>query len=292
MALFMLGKGNNICTMKTLKGYTGNKGIDGLWQWIINRIPPHKVYYELFAGSATIARALPAHSHKTLVDIDPGTVKMLQKELGSSTVKSICADALQLLSTVGTMAACTDNNNCTGQLGSVKTKVTVPPAMFVSNSMVRTAQNNCTSEQIHLTVPDRHIMIYADPPYRFINRRGKRNLYKYEMTDEQHLQFVIACSTVNANCMISHPENDMYDKHLHGWTKEKFTVSYHGHVTQECIYYNYPKPSVLQTYDYVGSDCWDRQRVKRKIERLARKLADLPALERNAVIARAIHQIR
>jgi DNA adenine methylase len=57
------------------------------------------------------------------------------------------------------------------------------------------------------------------------------------------------------------------------------------------IYYNYPKPQVLHTYKYVGNDCWDRQRIKRKIERLTNKLIELPELERNAVISRITKEL-
>jgi hypothetical protein len=86
--------------------------------------------------------------------------------------------------------------------------------------------------------------------------------------------------------MISHYEHPLYDKMLKGWNKEKKTVRYHRRTTEECIYYNYPKPSVLQTYEYIGNDCWDRQRITRKINRLSEKLLSLPELECNAVIQR------
>jgi hypothetical protein len=86
--------------------------------------------------------------------------------------------------------------------------------------------------------------------------------------------------------MISAYEHTLYDEMLSGWNKAVFPVSVHGIVRLECIYYNYPKPSVLQCYDYVGSDCWDRQRVKRKIDRLTKKLLELPEIERNAIISR------
>ena len=270
-----------------LNRYPGNKSIHGLFQFIINRIPPHKIYWELFAGSGTIARILPDAAFKTLVDVNPLVIQALSQDK-SLTANFICMDVLQFLLTmapaVQTYSTVPAGNDpwttqtgtsvlpatveavCTGQLpGSVQTEITVPVA---------------------ITIPDR--FIYADPPYRFINRRSKRRLYTYQMTDMQHEELVFRLSKIECSCMISHPENDMYDKYLKGWTKEKFTVSYQGQTAQECIYYNYLKPSVLQTYQFVGSDCWDRQRVKRKITRLANKLMELPELERNAVINRVL----
>lgn len=225
-----------------LDNYTGNKQVNGLWQFIINRIPPYKVYYELFAGSAAIARNLPAMDHKVIVDCNRSVTDALRCMPRLKNANVICADILQFLPSV----------------------------------IDRTASG----------VTD--IFVYMDPPYLFSTRYGKRRLYKYEMTDMHHRQLLLYCSKVKFNCMISHPECELYDKHLKGWTKEKFKVSYHGKQTWETIYYNYPRPHMLQTYMYVGSNCWDRQRIKRKIERLANKLLQLPELERNAVIARVM----
>lgn len=36
--------------------YPGSKGANGVWQTIINHIPPHKYYYELFLGTGEIMR--------------------------------------------------------------------------------------------------------------------------------------------------------------------------------------------------------------------------------------------
>ncbi len=233
---------SNFNSSGILDNYTGNKQVNGLWQWIINRIPPYKIYYELFAGSAAIARNLPTKDPKVIVDCNAGITDALRCIPRLSNAKIICGDAVQILSSVAAAPGATD------------------------------------------------IFIYMDPPYRFDSRLQKgRVYYKSEFgTDEQHKKLLRAAATVKCSCMISHPENDLYDEYLQGWTKEKYKVSYQGTPAYEWIYYNYPRPDVLHTYDFVGGDCWDRQRVKRKIERLAAKLAALPALERNAVISRAI----
>lgn len=52
----------------------------------------------------------------------------------------------------------------------------------------------------------------------------------------------------------------------------------------ECIYMNYDKPARLHEYTYLGLDCWDRQRIKRKIERFVNKLRGLPDHEREAIL--------
>ena len=262
--------------MKTtvLQRYRGNKDINGLWQFIINRIPPHDIFFELFAGSAAISRRL-VRSYKVINDCNAKTVSELKKELSSITGEFICADALQLLS-------------------SLTARDTSPWVLQIFRTVSAAAgivESICTSGSTDENNYGVLNMIYLDPPYLFSSRRSGKKIYDYEMTDKQHEQLLIICSKVKDNCMISHPENKLYDKYLKGWTKEKFKVCYHGKVFEECIYYNYQKPDILHTYQYVGSDCWDRQRVKRKIDRLVLKLKNLPALERNAVIERVFKKL-
>jgi DNA adenine methylase len=44
--------------------YDGGKGAMGVAQWIINQIPPHRVYIEPFLGGGAVLRLKkPAHRH-------------------------------------------------------------------------------------------------------------------------------------------------------------------------------------------------------------------------------------
>ena len=54
---------------------------------------------------------------------------------------------------------------------------------------------------------------------------------------------------------------------------------------------NYPWPAQLLTYRFTGTDCWDRQRIKRKGDRLIKKLLSLPEQERNYIIDRIKNSI-
>lgn len=137
-----------------------------------------------------------------------------------------------------------------------------------------------------LPTADTDTFVYMDPPYIIESRKWKKRIYKFEMTVSAHEHLLALAVKAKFNCMISHYEHPVYDDLLKGWIKAKKKVRYHNSTVQECIYMNYPIPSVLQSYDKVGINCWDRQRIKRKIERLAKKLSALPDIERNAVITR------
>ncbi len=76
--------------------YNGGKNGSGTYQQIINYIPPHSVYFELFAGSAAIYfNKLPA-GISILMDMDPNQVEYLKNKIGA--LDSVhCGNALEYL---------------------------------------------------------------------------------------------------------------------------------------------------------------------------------------------------
>jgi len=80
----------------------------------------------------------------------------------------------------------------------------------------------------------------------------------------------------------------VYDKGLEGFRKVQLTVRYHNKTSHETLYMNYPDPLQLHTYSTLGTDCWDRQRIKRKGDRVIKKLSQLPVTERNYIIDRIL----
>lgn len=59
--------------MKPLVPYHGGKG-RRLADWIVDLIPPHRVYVEPFAGSAAVLLAKPVATHEILNDLDSNAV--------------------------------------------------------------------------------------------------------------------------------------------------------------------------------------------------------------------------
>lgn len=85
---------------KTILNYTGHKKIYGVYHKIINEIPPCKNYFELFAGSASIAKLLFKNADKTnifLNDIDKAvTVNLKDCIPGATVTNKNIFDILQL----------------------------------------------------------------------------------------------------------------------------------------------------------------------------------------------------
>ena len=128
--------------------------------------------------------------------------------------------------------------------------------------------------------------IFIDPPYHHSTRPDHTDIYNYEFTHTDHLMLLSFVLKLKCNCMIIHPVCDLYDQALKSWRSVLITVRYHNKTSHEKLYMNYPGPEQLLTYVYAGKDCWDRQRIKRKGDRLLQKLSSLPAVERNCLIDR------
>lgn len=79
--------------------YPGGKGGAGVYQTIINQIPPHRVYVEPFVGGGNVfERKAPAAS-SVLMDADPGVVALWRQRCAADpTVTVLQGDALELLS--------------------------------------------------------------------------------------------------------------------------------------------------------------------------------------------------
>jgi DNA adenine methylase len=77
--------------------YPGGKASSGVYQQIINQIPPHDVYIEPFlGGGAVFLRKLPARSN-IVIDIDANVVSEFSKQILTSGSIVICDDAISFL---------------------------------------------------------------------------------------------------------------------------------------------------------------------------------------------------
>lgn len=197
-------------------------------QFLINRIPPHTRYWELFAGSAKLFFAKKAAEMNCLNDINYFVWHRLDKLCGTRT----CI-------------------------------VTSDHAADIIKKMPFTNED----------------FIYLDPPYPISTLGSNKLPYDFILHDADHIVLLDAIKSCKANIMISSYGNHIYDKALSNWSRETFTTIVHGQKRTEVIWYNYERPSVLHQYDFVGNGFTDRQRMKRKLERLRQKIAALPPIE-------------
>lgn len=63
------------------------------------------------------------------------------------------------------------------------------------------------------------MLIYADPPY-VLSTRTRKN-YKYEMTDNDHIELLDALMDHRGSVMLSGYDNELYSRYLKDWEKHQ-----------------------------------------------------------------------
>lgn len=131
-------------------------------------------------------------------------------------------------------------------------------------------------------------VFYFDPPYLMETRSYKGKIYKHDWIDAAHTEFLAMATTVKSNCMISHYPCALYDETLKDWRKIQYNSMTRAGLRVENLYMNYPAPLLLADYRSVGENFTDRQRIKRKINRLISRLNNEEQNERAAILSAVI----
>lgn len=130
-------------------------------------------------------------------------------------------------------------------------------------------------------------LVYADPPYLAVTKKNRR-YYRYEYSDEDHGRLLDALLKLDCRVMISGYPSALYERTLREWeVKELINVSHAG-PRRERIWANFEFSADLHDYALIGGSFRERERIRRKTTRWVQKLAQLPDLERKAMLAALI----
>lgn len=224
--------------------YPGGKNCSGTYQRIINHMPPHTRYIEMFAGSAAIMRYKKPAAQSIAIDVDAAAIDTLRRSM------DIPADC----------------------------------------ELVNGYATSWIAE--HESILDRHTLIYADPPYLMSTRRSHRQLYLYEMSDDDHVSLLNLLLSVPCMVMISGYWSELYDQKLTGWRVDTWQqITRGGEMATEWLWMNFTEPLELHDYRYLGSDFRERERIKRKVSRWKNRLQTMAHKDRIAIMA-AIDELR
>lgn len=224
--------------------YPGGKNGSGVYQQIINQIPPHDCYIELFFGSGTIYR--------------------LKKLAG----KSVGVDA---------------DHHALYEFGK-----NYPEHRRDIDLYPMCALDFLDDELPALSAAHQRVLIYADPPYLFEVRKTRKYYRREFGTKAEHSELVQRLRDVpeNVKVILSGYPNAIYDVWLKDWRTRTFSAQARGaKPATECIWMNYPEPSELHDYRYLGENFRERERIKRKKARWEARLLKMPILERRAILS-------
>jgi site-specific DNA-adenine methylase len=133
------------------------------------------------------------------------------------------------------------------------------------------------------------VLVYLDPPYPRDSRKSKKDLYRHEMDAQDHTRLLNGVTgTTGINFVISSYPNEMYNEALKEWNTIEFQSQTRSGTATEKVWYNYPTPTILHDYRYIGGDYREREQLKGIVTRNVSKFKRLPDLQRNAII----HQLK
>lgn len=213
--------------------YPGGKAGDGVYQTIINQMPPHRVYIEPFLGGGAVLLRKKPSIVSIGIDVNAAVTKAFEADIPG--LELWTTDAVQWLKTY----------------------------RFEGDELV-----------------------YCDPPYLMSTRSCQRDYYEYEFASEdEHAALLDVLKSLRCYVMISGYWSDLYARELRDWRYIHYNARTRGSKTaREFLWMNYPEPFELHDYQYLGGDFRERERIKRKKERWAARLASMPALERYAIL--------
>lgn len=223
--------------------YPGGKNGAGVYQTIINQMPPHRVYIEAFLGSGAVMRLKKPAIESIGIDADGDVLTAFSGD-GIRNLTLVHGDALD----------------------------------WLGREVVTRLSGDA--------------LIYLDPPYLLHTRRQHRPIYRYELTDSDHVRLLEIVKHLPCMVMISGYFSDLYASALSAWRTATFQARTRGGaMATEYLWMNFPEPLELHDYRYLGTDFRERERIKRKKTRWVARLARMDALERHALIS-AVSELR
>lgn len=227
--------------------YPGGKNGSGVYQKIINQIPPHRVYIEAFLGHGAIMRNKKPATVNIGIDSDAHVVRHWMDQLANNDdVRSLRRSA----------------------------------------NIIKGDALKWIGENFYKFTPD--TFLYLDPPYLFETRKSKRKkLYNVEFGDmDQHVKLLDL--VMDAPCMvaISGYMSSLYSARLTDWRAISYnTVNRAGQTVEEWLWMNYPEPSELHDYRYLGENFRERERITRQKKRWIARLKRMNKLQRYALLS-------
>jgi 16S rRNA G966 N2-methylase RsmD len=225
--------------------YPGGKNGAGVYQQIINLMPPHRIYIEPFLGSGAILRMKRAAAASIGIDIDAAAIDRIEHDFSSDgmfvpvpNLELYCEDGLTWLSR---------------------------HFDFVDAAGV----------MVYLDPP------YLMETRR---HQGRLYRYEFMKWDHLKLLDLIT-SFKHCNVMISGYYSDIYSSKLAGWSTKTFQTRTHTYTVTEWLWFNYSEPTELHDYRFLGENFRERERIKKKKKRWVARLARMDALERQALLS-------
>lgn len=282
--------------------YPGGK--NRVYQHLINLIPYHTAYFAPFLGEDAIMQHKRPAIMNVGLDVDKDVITRWQK----GTIKP----APGTPPTPHYMILAHDHTRPTADT-TINGVTAPPPHLKVAAPITRYGSTEAPPIPVMKPGADparyrtRHAFIHADYKYALCNwpfthrhfvyidapylqdvRASQRPLYNHEFnTEEQHCELLQIALKLPCMVMISHYAHPLYTNTLSTWNTASYTTyTRSGRAVREYLWMNYDQPTHLHDYSFIGNDYRQRETIKKKQDRWVENWAELPHLERRAILRR------
>lgn len=252
--------------------YPGGKAGSGVFHKLINLMPPHERYVELFLGGGAVLRNKRPAAESLGVDLSAAALATF----GDAGLPDSLATSDDAQSTIA------ENSDAAGLRYSLaksgEGRSSIPNLTL------------CRADALKILATDGaawgpETLIYADPPYVRSARRSPKPMYDFEMSDDDHCCLLRLLLASPAMAMVSGYHCPLYDDLLAGWRFVDFTAMTRRGPATETVWMNFPEPLTLHDYRYLGDGFRERERIRRKQRRWENRLRTMPTQERYALLS-------
>lgn len=285
-----------------IMGYPGGKAGAGVYQTLINLMPPHSMYVEPFLGGGAVMRHKRPAAVNVGLDLDEAVIESWSTVAGDGgsrgSLDVAAADGIGR-SGGGRSSAGGTGDTCrrvpagvpavsaVGESGGGSSFPAAEYSAAGSGGDSRSRWEFIVGDGIEYLrtaeLPD-DALVYCDPPYLHSTRVCTRH-YTYEMTDQQHLALLEVVRGLRCRVMVSGYSSPMYAKGLKGWGATAFQAATRGRPAAEWVWHNFERPIELHDYRFLGESRRERESIRRKQRRWVERLRKMPRLERQAILA-------
>lgn len=252
--------------MRQVLKYPGAKS--RLADWICSYIPKHDVYLELFGGSLAVLFNKPRCHIETvndlhgevvnffivlrdkpeelrrLIELTPYSREEYDKSYQESKndverARKFCVRCWQGFGCANLYHNGFKSGQQTTSPNPARAWAELPNIVNQATERLKGVQiENLPALELLKRYDTKDVFIYADPPYLHSTR--KNNLYKHEMTDDEHIELLEALVKHPGQVMISGYDSELYNYYLKEWRKvSKNTLAEGGLKRTEVLWMNY-----------------------------------------------------